>query len=521
MLLPTFAGSLEHYSQLGEALTPRAPDVPFTRCALAAAHVVPDPLASRDASGGPLPIDWDSTLGFRRALWDQGFGLAEAMDTAQRGMGLDWESAKELTRRTLREARAHPLGPTVVCGAGTDQVRAENLASADAIYAAYAEQMETIEAAGGRVVLMASRALPAIGAAPDTYRRVYGRLIEQASEPVVLHWLGEQFDPALKGYWGGGTRREATDAVLAIIREHGAKVDGIKLSLLDREHEIDFRARLPENVKLYTGDDLNFVELMQGDGTRYSHALLGIFSAIAPAAAQALAALAGGDTKTYRALLAPTVPLAHEIFRPPTRFYKAGIAFISWLNGHQGHFIMPAGLQSSRTIAHYAQVFPPGGQGPVACPTRPGSTADDNAPAVAWDLLSFRRTACLNAFFSASGFRQVSTGCQHGKASCIASTVAIAKKLLRILFASEHVRKPGLLAGACQSDIIALCGPVVSGNGNLPRIDEAGCRIAKLRTMLVGRCLVRPRIVHWSASTAAREDARRMTGQACSRCRFS
>ncbi|HEU0221138.1 MAG TPA: DUF993 family protein, partial [Paracoccaceae bacterium] len=282
---------------------------------------------------------------------------AEAMDTAQRGMGVDWLTAKELIERTMRAARAHPQKPRVACGAGTDQVPLAKLCDASAILAAYAEQMEAIEAAGGQVILMASRAFPAIGATAETYASVYGRLIEQAAEPVILHWLGDMFDPALKGYWGSEDVAAASEAVLAIIGANPAKVDGIKISLLDQGHEEAFRARLPAGVRLYTGDDFNYAELIAGDGTRHSHALLGIFAAIAPAAAQALEALAEGDLGGYHALLAPTVPLSREIFKVPTQFYKAGIAFLAWLNGAQSHFIMPAGFQSSREITHYAEVF--------------------------------------------------------------------------------------------------------------------------------------------------------------------
>jgi hypothetical protein len=279
------------------------------------------------------------------------------MDTAQRGMGVDWPTARELIRRTMAEAKAHPLKPRVACGAGTDQMPAGVLPTRDTILAAYAEQMEAIEAAGGQIILMATRALPAMGATPDDYAHVYDTLLAQAAQPVILHWLGDMFDPALTGYWGGRDVDEATGIVLDLIRRNRAKVDGIKISLLDQAHEEAFRARLPEGVRLYTGDDFNYAPLIEGDGTHHSHALLGIFAAIAPAAAQALEALAAGDRATYHALLAPTVPLSREIFRAPTRFYKAGIAFLAWLNGTQTHFVMPGGFQSSRPITHYAEVF--------------------------------------------------------------------------------------------------------------------------------------------------------------------
>ncbi|MGI3186936.1 dihydrodipicolinate synthase family protein [Nioella aestuarii] len=357
LTLPTPDQRLEPYQLTGDPLEPRAPRVPLTRTAFAAAHVVSDPLAERDPWIGRPAVDWDNTLKFRHWLWDQGLGLAEAMDTAQRGMGVDWLTAKELIERTMAEAKAHPLKPRVACGAGTDQVPLADLTSAEAIIAAYSEQMEAVEAAGGQVILMASRAFPAIGAGPDVYEQVYGKLLGQAADPVILHWLGDMFDPALKGYWGGKNVAAASDAVLSIIKSHPGKVDGIKISLLDHAHEEAFRARLPEGVRLYTGDDFNYAELIAGEGQHYSHALLGIFAAIAPAASQALEALASGDMEAYHALLAPTVPLSREIFRAPTQFYKAGIAFLAWLNGAQSHFIMPAGFQSARDITHYAHVF--------------------------------------------------------------------------------------------------------------------------------------------------------------------
>jgi len=357
MRLPTYDGTLVDYQLKGEALEPRAPAVPLTRTAFAAAHVVSDPIAERDPWTGRPAVDWDNTLRFRTWLWDQGLGLAEAMDTAQRGMGVDWPTAQELIERTMRAAKVHPLSPRVACGAGTDHAALADLRDEASIMVAYSLQMEAIEAAGGQVIIMASRAFPAIDAGRDVYSRVYGRLIEQAAQPVILHWLGDAFDPMLAGYWGSNDVATATDAVLAIIGANPSKVDGIKVSLLDQAHEEGLRARLPDGVRLYTGDDFNYADLIAGDGRCHSHALLGIFAAIAPAASQALEALAKGDRDRYDALLAPTVPLSREIFKAPTRFYKAGIAFLAWLNGAQDHFIMPGGFQSAREITHYAEVF--------------------------------------------------------------------------------------------------------------------------------------------------------------------
>ncbi len=355
--LPTLDGQVEPYVLTGTPLVPRAPKVPLTRTAFAAAHVVSDPLAERSPWDGRPAVDWDATLRFRQGLWDQGLGLAEAMDTAQRGMGVDWDTALELIQRTMVAARAHPLSPRVACGAGTDHVTLADLSSADSILAAYERQAEAIEAAGGQLILMASRAFPAIKAGADVYHKVYRTLIDGAAEPVILHWLGDMFDPALTGYWGSADVAEASDFVLSLIAENPEKVDGIKISLLNRAHEEVFRKRLPEGVRLYTGDDFNYADLIAGDGSHYSHALLGIFAAIAPAASQALEALAMDDMERYHALLTPTVPLSREIFRAPTRFYKAGIAYLAWLNGAQTHFIMPGGFQSSRDICHYSEVF--------------------------------------------------------------------------------------------------------------------------------------------------------------------
>lgn len=357
MLLPTEAGTLQEYRLTGEPLVPRAPAVPLTRTAFAAAHVISDPMRERNPWDTRPAVDWEATLAFRQQLWDQGLGLAEAMDTAQRGMGVDWPTALELIQRTMRAAKVHPMQPRVACGAGTDHVPLSELRTAEAILAAYQTQAEAIEAVGGQLIVMASRAFTAMGAGVGVYRRVYRQLIHGAREPVILHWLGEMFDPSLAGYWGSTDVAEATEFVLGLIADNPSKVDGIKISLLDQAHEEAFRARLPRGVRLYTGDDFNYAPLIEGDGTHHSHALLGIFAAIAPAASQALEALALGDSETYHRLLAPTVPLSREIFRAPTRFYKAGIAFLSWLNGHQRHFIMPAGFQSSRDIVHYSAVF--------------------------------------------------------------------------------------------------------------------------------------------------------------------
>jgi hypothetical protein len=300
-------------------------------------------------------LDWEATLAYRRYLWSLGLSVAEAMDTAQRGMGLDWESTKELIRRSITEARA--VDGNIACGAGTDHLAPQPQVSLDQVAAAYEEQVSYVESLGGRVVLMASRALAACATGPDDYARVYGQILSQVSQPVIIHWLGDVFDPALTGYWGAGDIATATEVCLQIVGDYAGKVGGIKMSLLDHHLEIDVRRRLPASVRMYTGDDFNYPELIRGDGQGYSHALLGIFDAIAPAAAAAIQALDREDAAGYEAILAPTVPLARHIFRSPTYYYKTGVVFMAYLNGHQTHFKMVGGLESARSIVHLAQLF--------------------------------------------------------------------------------------------------------------------------------------------------------------------
>jgi hypothetical protein len=334
----------------------------FTRVAYSAAHVVGDPLAAINPTLD-VAIDWDATIAYRRHLWSLGMGVAEAMDTAQRGMGLDWPTSLELIRRTLDAARDVP-DARVASGAGTDQLAPGDARSLDDVIAAYEAQIEAIEALGGRIILMASRALARIARSPDDYVRVYTKVLSQVREPVILHWLGEVFDPALAGYWSA--RRDAAadpahaaamNVCAAVIASNASKVDGIKVSLLDAAKEVDLRRRLPPGVKMYTGDDFNYAALIAGDGERYSHALLGIFDAIAPAASAALAELATGNVEAFHAILAPTVPLSRHIFAAPTRFYKTGVVFMAWLNGHQSHFTMVGGQQSARSLPHLAEIF--------------------------------------------------------------------------------------------------------------------------------------------------------------------
>ncbi|MHB1103099.1 MAG: dihydrodipicolinate synthase family protein [Devosia sp.] len=327
----------------------------FPRIAYAAAHVVADPLASNDPWQTPA-IDWERTLAFRHRLWDLGLGVAEAMDTAQRGMGLGWPEAKELIARSLGEAAGRD-DALIACGAGTDHLRPGPHVTIDAIIAAYEEQIETIEALGGRIILMASRALAVAAKSPDDYARVYGRILSQVKQPVILHWLGEMFDPALAGYWGSADHLAAMDTCLDVIAAHAGKVDGIKISLLSKEKEIAMRRRLPAGVRMYTGDDFNYAELIAGDEAGHSDALLGIFDAIAPVASAALSALGRLAKNEFFELLEPTVPLSRHIFAAPTRFYKTGVVFLAWLNGLQDHFAMIGGQQSARSLQHLAQLF--------------------------------------------------------------------------------------------------------------------------------------------------------------------
>lgn len=353
--LPKADGTIEDYRLVGIPTVRPAAAPQFNRIAYAAAHVVSDPFRDRDPWGSPA-IDWDRTMAFRHHLWSLGFRIAEAMDTAQRGMGLDWTGAQELIRRSLAEARQVP-GADLACGAGTDHLAPAEARSLADVIRAYETQMEFVEANGGRTIMMASRALARVAQSADDYRAVYRRILSQARDKVILHWLGSMFDPQLAGYWGSDRFDEALDTVISIIDENRDKVEGIKISLLDNAKEVALRKRLPEGVRCYTGDDFNYADLIEDGPDGYSHALLGIFDAVAPQASQALAALAAGDHVAFRRVLAPTVPLSRKIFEAPTQYYKAGVVFLAWLNGHQDHFTMPAGMQSARGILHYCDVF--------------------------------------------------------------------------------------------------------------------------------------------------------------------
>ena len=353
--LPRADRSIETYRLAASRNFPTKLQGTLNRVAFSAAHVVANPLADIDPWLSAA-VDWDKTIAFREHVWDLGLGVAEAMDTAQRGMGLDWPTSLELIERSVRAAKAR--GNTLVfSGAGTDHLAPEDAKSLDDVIRAYEEQIGKIEKAGGRIILMASRALARIGRGPDDYAKVYNRVLSQVAEPVIIHWLGDMFDPALANYWGTQNLDEAMNVAVGVINANAAKVDGVKVSLLDKQREIDMRRRLDKNVKMYTGDDFNYAELIAGDEYGFSHALLGIFDAIAPAASYALSRLGAGDAVGFHDVLGPTVPLSRHIFKAPTRFYKTGIVFMAYLNGHQDHFTMVGGQDSARSTLHLAELF--------------------------------------------------------------------------------------------------------------------------------------------------------------------
>ncbi|MFJ5109744.1 dihydrodipicolinate synthase family protein [Streptomyces sp. NPDC088551] len=355
--LPSPGGGSRTYTPRSEPARLGVGGAPLaSRTVFSAAHVVADPYADIGPDA-PAAVDWDATLAFRRHLWAHGLGVAEAMDTAQRGMGLDWAGAAELIRRSAAEAKA--VGGRIACGVGTDQLTpgTDGSGSLDGVRAAYEEQLALVEETGSQAILMASRALAATAKSPDDYLTVYAHLLRQATEPVVLHWLGPMFDPALEGYWGSTDLDAATETFLQVIAEHPDKVDGVKISLLDARREVELRRALPKGVRCYTGDDFHYPELIAGDERGFSHALLGIFDPLGPLAAEAVRVLDTGDTKGFRALLDPTVELSRHLFQPPTRFYKTGVVFLAWLAGHQDHFTMVGGLQSARSLPHLARAY--------------------------------------------------------------------------------------------------------------------------------------------------------------------
>lgn len=350
-------GGLTAY-ELGAAEPLTRPTGPLrSRIAFAAAHVVPLAWAE-NVPGAPAEIDWDATLGFRRHLWSWGLGVADAMDTAQRNMGLEPVATRELIKRSAAEARAagfDDLADALVVGVNTDHLD-EPVIGLDHVIAGYLQQLEFVQQQGAGVVLMASRHLARAARSADDYRSVYDRVLSEADRPVILHWLGEAFDPQLAGYFGSTDIDAATRTVLEIINDHLPRVRGIKVSLLDAETEIRLRAELPAGVRLFTGDDHNYARLIEGDGLRHSDALLGAFAAVAPNASAAIQALDADDHDRYHAILGPTEVLSRRIFSAPTYYYKTGIAFLSWLNGHQPSPAMIGGLHSARSLPHLSEI---------------------------------------------------------------------------------------------------------------------------------------------------------------------
>jgi hypothetical protein len=361
LFLPDASGRLAPYRLREERPWAGGGGARFDRVAYSAAHVVADPFAP-SSPWASVALDWDATMAYRQHLWSLGLGVAEAMDTAQRGMGLDWPTSLELIKRTLEASKTVP-GALVASGCGTDHLVLDEVRSVEDVIRGYEEQMAAIEALGGKLIVMASRALVRVARSPADYERVYDRILSQARQPVILHWLGDMFDPALAGYWGSTDTDQAMKTALGVIAAHASKVDGIKISLLDKGKEISMRRQLPAGVRMYTGDDFNYAELIAGDGEGTaplhgrSDALLGIFDAIAPAASAALAALAQGNVERFHTILGPTVPLSRHIFSAPTRFYKTGVVFMAWLNGHQHHFSMVGGQQSARSLLHFVELF--------------------------------------------------------------------------------------------------------------------------------------------------------------------
>ena len=346
LLLPRADGTVYEYRPTGHFAYAASSPAATTRVAYAAGHVV---------ASSPTEIDWDATLAFRRHLWGYGFGVAEAMDTAQRGMGLDWPAARELIRRSAAEATA--MGGRLVCGVQTDHLKPGSARTLRDVAAAYEEQCEFVEAQGADLVLMCSHELVRLARGADEYLEVYGAVLGQLRRPAIVHWLGAVFDPALAGYWGHRDPEPAMEVCLTLAQERHSKVEGFKLSLLDQRLEVAMRARLPAGVRMFTGDDFDYPTTIAGDGERHSDALLGAFDMIAPAAAAALLALDDGDVDRFRAILEPTLALSRHVFGAPTQNYKTGVVFAAYLNGHQDHFRMLGGLERARGAAHLAEVF--------------------------------------------------------------------------------------------------------------------------------------------------------------------
>ena len=466
--LPTAGGTIAPYTTRAPKTFPK-PSAPFNRVAYAAAHVVADPLADGDP-WLDAAIDWDTTIAFRRHLWSLGLGVAEAMDTAQRGMGMDWPNSLELIRRSLDAAKDFP-GALIGSGAGTDHLAPSADVTIDDVIRAYEEQCAAVEKLGGRIILMASRALVKAARSPDDYAKVYARILDQVKEPVIIHWLGEMFDPALDGYWGHKDHMKAMEVAVDVIASNPAKVDGVKISLLDKDKEIAMRRRLPQGVRMYTGDDFNYAELIAGDAQGYSDALLGIFDAIAPAASAALGAFTRGDVAAFHEILAPTVPLSRHIFKAPTRFYKTGVVFMAYLNGLQNHFTMIGGQESTRSTLHLAELFRlADAAGLLADPDAGGAAHEarhgDARCALMRDLSKDRSLLAINsATVKPWTLEQLVEGCVRAGITAIAPW--------RDIVQAAGVEKAGNMIRAAGLTVSCYCRA-----GLFPAADEAGRRAA-------------------------------------------
>ena len=484
--LPNGDGRLHPYTTQPPRQFPEG-EPPFSRVAYSAAHVVADPLADVNP-WLDCAIDWDRTIAYRHYLWSLGLGVAESMDTAQRGMGLDWPTSLELIRRSLDAA---PDGALIASGAGTDHIQPGPATTVDDVIQAYEEQIAAVEALGGRIIVMASRALAACARGPDDYLRVYDRILSQVAQPVILHWLGDMFDPALAGYWGSTDIPTAMDTCLQAIQAHPDKVDGIKISLLSKQHEIAMRRRLPKGVRMYTGDDFDYAELIAGDEQGHSDALLGIFDAIAPAASAALGSLRRNDLDTFHDVLAPTVPLSRHIFKAPTRFYKTGVVFMAFLNGHQDHFVMVGGQQSTRSLPHLAELFRLADQGRPA--VGPGARRPPHGPGAggAWGgvMAELARLSLNTITLRQWTLAQCIEGCaRHGIPGISPWRDVLAA--MGVQQAARRIRDAGLrVSGLCRGGMFTPTPFQEALDDNRRAIDEAHALGADCLVMVCGGLL--------------------------------
>ncbi len=491
--LPTSTGALAPYTTQPAKSFPAA-QPPFNRIAYAAAHVVADPLADGDP-WLDTRIDWERTIAFRRHLWSLGLGVAEAMDTAQRGMGMDWPTSLELIRRSIDAARDFP-GALLGSGAGTDHLEASASVTVDDVIRAYEEQCTAIEKLGGRIVLMASRALVKAARSPDDYAKVYNRILRQVKEPVIIHWLGEMFDPALAGYWGYADHTAAMAVALDVVADNAAKVDGVKISLLDKDKEIAMRRRLAQGVKMYTGDDFNYAELIEGDERGYSDALLGIFDVIAPAAAAALGALTRGenediprDLRADGAAVAPHLQGADALLQD-----RRGVHGVSQRAAGSFHHGGRPGerafdLASRRTV-------PAGGRRRIAGRPRQGNLTharrdgDAGCGGVMRDLSHDRSLLSINSITVKSwSFEQLIDGCLRAGITAISPWRDIVQAC-GVAHAGKLIRDSGFtVTGYCRGGLFTApdeAGRRAALDDNRRAIDEAAGIGAQCIVLIAG-----------------------------------